>query len=77
MFGDCLSLAPLHESAVPNCKRRLMVIGLVWFAGLALVATAQLELDSIDADTLSAMWAPENGGKASPVTSFDVARSTE
>jgi hypothetical protein len=54
MFGDCLSLAPLPESAVPNCRRRLVVIGLVWFAGLALVTTAQLELDSIDPGALTA-----------------------
>jgi hypothetical protein len=52
-------------------------MGLVWFAGLALVATAQLELDSIDGDASSAISAPENNGNARYVTQFDVARSTE
>jgi len=77
MFGGCLSLAPLPESAVPHFKRRLSLMGLVWFAGLALVATAQLELDSIDGDASSAISAPENNGNARYVTQFDVARSTE
>jgi hypothetical protein len=66
MFRDHFSLAPLPDSKVPDRKRRLVLIGLVWFAGLALVATAQLELDSIEADAWNASSAQESAVHAPP-----------
>jgi hypothetical protein len=55
----------------------LILIGLVWFAGLALVTAAQFELDSIDDDATDVSTALANVGDALPVAKRDASRPAE